>query len=43
LSEPIKNSLNVWNKAGELGKPLMDMTLAEMDVLGRGEAQKKEE
>jgi XTP/dITP diphosphohydrolase len=23
------------SKAGELGKPLMDMTLAEMDVLGR--------
>jgi hypothetical protein len=28
-------------KAGELGKPLMDMTLAEMDVLGRGEASGK--
>jgi hypothetical protein len=36
-SEPIKNLLNnIWKVKQELGKPLMDMTLAEMDVFWEG-------
>jgi XTP/dITP diphosphohydrolase len=40
----IKRFQYLEGKAGELGKPLMDMTLAEMDVfLGRGEASDEKE
>jgi XTP/dITP diphosphohydrolase len=41
-NKKLLNAFNIWKVAGELGKPLMDMTLAEMDVfLGRGEASGK--